>query len=316
MLGAFIIDDASAGSAALPHDYGSDDFPLVLQSTAITAAGAIATASADFTSPGTALHLLVNGVSANPDAPTLESAANRVRFRPLNASIQDSITIARADGGTFTQVASDSGLLPVPLTISSLRLSPGERAEIVLDLTAGSPVTLNATPRTPTSTNRYTRNFLQVSTTGTAPAPALPGTLNTIVPLDTTGALVRTITLSTVGRQHLINGVAGTNMAAMEANMIMVGLDDVEIWDVVNSTPNTVHHFHLHDVPFQVLSVGGQTPTGPNVGWRDTIEVPPRTTVRIAMKFTDFTDPEYMYMLHCHNLVHEDAGMMAALMVM
>jgi FtsP/CotA-like multicopper oxidase with cupredoxin domain len=33
------------------------------------------------------------------------------------------------------------------------------------------------------------------------------------------------------------------------------------------------------------------------------------------MQFTDFTDSEYMYMLHCHNLVHEDAGMMLGLMV-
>jgi FtsP/CotA-like multicopper oxidase with cupredoxin domain len=44
--------------------------------------------------------------------------------------------------------------------------------------------------------------------------------------------------------------------------------------------------------------------------------VPPGTTVRIAMRFTDFADNEYMYMLHCHNLVHEDSGMMIGLMVM
>ena len=36
----------------------------------------------------------------------------------------------------------------------------------------------------------------------------------------------------------------------------------------------------------------------------------------IAMQFTDYSDDTYGYMLHCHNTVHEDEGMMAMLMVM
>lgn len=127
--------------------------------------------------------------------------------------------------------------------------------------------------------------------------------------------MTRTLTLSNTGASQMINGVAGTTIDAIHDNMIMTGLDDIEVWDVVNATAALYHSFHLHDVPYQVISINGVAASGANLGWKDTIEVPPGATVKIAMQFTDFTDSEYMYMLHCHNLVHEDAGMMLGLMV-
>ena len=41
-----------------------------------------------------------------------------------------------------------------------------------------------------------------------------------------------------------------------------------------------------------------------------------QSTRQIAMQFVDFADNTYGYMLHCHNAIHEDEGMMAMLMVM
>ena len=69
-------------------------------------------------------------------------------------------------------------------------------------------------------------------------------------------------------------------------------------------------------MPFQVVSIGGAAPTGAILAWRDTIELPPGATVVIKLQFTDYSDDEYMYMLHCHNVIHEDDGMMLGLMVM
>jgi len=65
-----------------------------------------------------------------------EGPLHVVGLRLLNASLADSITVSRSDSAAFTQVASDAGLLPTPLSITSLRVSPGERAEIIIDLTA------------------------------------------------------------------------------------------------------------------------------------------------------------------------------------
>lgn len=317
LAGMMIIDDGSDANAALPHDYGADDIPLILQSTAVTSAGAFATANNNFTASASTLKFLVNGMSATDETPTLEVAYGRVRLRLLNASLTDSITVARSDSAAFTQVASDAGLLLEPISITSLRISPGERAEIVLDLTASDDaVKLQATVRNTTNGTRYTASMLSVSSTATSAADDLPATLNTITGLDTTDATTRTFTLSNSGASMLINGIAGTTMDIMDANAVMTTLGAVEQWTITNSSTNIYHNFHLHDVPFQIVSVAGSAPTGANTAWRDTIEVAPGTSVVIRMQFTDYADNEYMYMLHCHNVIHEDDGMMLALMVM
>jgi FtsP/CotA-like multicopper oxidase with cupredoxin domain len=84
--------------------------------------------------------------------------------------------------------------------------------------------------------------------------------LNRITAPDTATAITRTITLGTGGTLS-INGVQGTSLGAMRENTIMVRRDDVEVWDVVNATDSSFHSFHLHDVPFQVLRIGGQAPS-------------------------------------------------------
>jgi suppressor of ftsI/bilirubin oxidase len=109
-----------------------------------------------------------------------------------------------------------------------------------------------------------------------------------------------------------INGSAGTSMSSMA--MISTTLGAEEVWTVKNST-QLEHSFHLHDVPFQLISINGEDPTGVQLGWYDTFEVVGGGSLEIAMKFTDFSDDTYMYMLHCHLLQHEDEGMMASLMV-
>ncbi|MEV6346303.1 multicopper oxidase domain-containing protein [Actinoplanes sp. NPDC051851] len=317
LAGMMIVDDGSTANASLPNSYGADDIPIIMQSTAITSAAAFGITNASFTASGVTLKFLVNGVSATDETPTLSVAYGRVRLRLLNASLTDSITLALSDGATFTQVASDAALLPSPISISSLRISPGERAEIVLDLTSSdAAATLQATVRNTTNGTRYTVSMLSVSSTATTAADTLPTTLNTVTALDTTGATSRTFTLSNSGGTFLINGVAGTSMATMESNAVMTTLNAIEQWTITNSSTTIYHNFHLHDVPFQVVSVGGVAASGANTGWRDTIEVPPSTSVVIRMQFTDYADNEYMYMLHCHNVIHEDDGMMLALMVM
>lgn len=84
------------------------------------------------------------------------------------------------------------------------------------------------------------------------------------------------------------------------------------------------HHYGVDDVPvivqdkqvqFQVLSVDGKKPAPVLSGWKDTVFMPPGRTVRLAMRFTDYTDPNSPYMFHCHLLPHEDHGMMGQFVV-
>ncbi len=49
--------------------------------------------------------------------------------------------------------------------------------------------------------------------------------------------------------------------------------------------------------------------------WKDTVYLPPDKTVRIIAEFSDYADPDFPYMFHCHLLWHEDHGMMGQFVV-
>jgi len=102
-------------------------------------------------------------------------------------------------------------------------------------------------------------------------------------------------------------------MMNMDGTM-RVQLGDTELWRVINNSGQT-HVFHVHDVQFQIVDRNGAPPPAQEAGWKDTVVVRPQETVRIAMAFTDFADPDHPYMYHCHLLNHEDGGMMGQFLV-
>jgi spore coat protein A len=104
------------------------------------------------------------------------------------------------------------------------------------------------------------------------------------------------------------------------------GLDDIEIWEIHNSTPDA-HPIHLHLVAFQVLGrqkfradqdpvtgrltdiryVGQPMPPQPNErGPKDTVQMFPGEVTRVIARF----DRPGEYVWHCHILSHEDHEMM------
>src|SRR5207237_5241008 len=75
-----------------------------------------------------------------------------------------------------------------------------------------------------------------------------------------------------------------------------VKVGELQVWDVVNETLMD-HPFHLHGFFFQVLGVNGQPPAWRS--WEDVVNVPPRSTVRIAWMPDDRTGS---WIYHCHIL--------------
>jgi FtsP/CotA-like multicopper oxidase with cupredoxin domain len=126
-----------------------------------------------------------------------------------------------------------------------------------------------------------------------------------------------------MGMRWMINGrtFEMTDVARNER----VRLADSEVWDFVNQGMgggmmggmNQSHPMHIHGLQFKVLgrqvdprsvSVYDSLKDGfVDAGWHDTVLVTPGERVRLLMRFTDF---EGLYMYHCHNLEHEDMGMM------
>ena len=93
-----------------------------------------------------------------------------------------------------------------------------------------------------------------------------------------------------------------------------VNLGDTEIWEIFNSSPMP-HPFHIHSGQFQILDRDGLAPPPHELGFKDTVLVKGRETVRVIISFTDFSDSEHPYMYHCHMLEHEDRGMMGQFLV-
>ncbi len=87
---------------------------------------------------------------------------------------------------------------------------------------------------------------------------------------------------------------------------------DVEIWRFINrrfiGLLSMVHPVHIHLVHFLVLERNGRPPLPHESGWKDTVAVDKDEEVTVIAKFAHYRG---RYLLHCHNLEHEDHSMMA-----
>jgi FtsP/CotA-like multicopper oxidase with cupredoxin domain len=86
-----------------------------------------------------------------------------------------------------------------------------------------------------------------------------------------------------------------------------VDLDAVEVWEIENRSGGWFHPVHVHLVDFKILSRNGRAPFPQELGPKDVVYVGEGETVRLLMKFGPHRG---RYMLHCHNLPHEDHDMM------
>ncbi len=132
LAGLMIIDDDISNRLALPGRYGIDDIPVIVQDRRIAENGDM---SSQLENMGDIMglrgqYILVNGNIT----PTLESRAEVIRLRLLNGSNARIYNFGFSDNREFYQIASDGGLLTKPVALTRMRLAPGERAEILLDL--------------------------------------------------------------------------------------------------------------------------------------------------------------------------------------
>ncbi|MEQ8246653.1 MAG: multicopper oxidase domain-containing protein [Alphaproteobacteria bacterium] len=332
LAGLIFVDDDETATLDLPDDYGVDDVPLVLQDRAFDADGALLYGA----SMSTVMMgmrgdvLLVNGTIR----PYFEARTNRLRLRVLNGSNARFYTIGFADGRTFHQIGSDGGLLEHPHQTFRLTLAPGERAQIIVDVSDGRPALLRTFKTADVGTrgggmmggmmermmgDDLTFDVLDVRPNAAGGKSAsLPDRLISLERLDLSG-VVRTRRfvmrmgmggMMMGGSPHTING------RAMDLNRIdeTVRSGTTEIWQIENASM-MAHPFHIHDVQFRIIDRNGVPPAPGEMGLKDTVVVAPNERVRLLLRFSDYTDLERPYMYHCHILEHEDAGMMGQFLV-
>nr|BFE63061.1 multicopper oxidase domain-containing protein [Dactylosporangium thailandense] len=309
LAGLFLIDDDEPAQRALPHDYGVDDIPVLVQDKEFD--GDQLSMGDRFGSDIGVLgdEILVNGTPG----PYVDVRSGLVRLRLVNASTARIYDFTLADHRPFALVGTDGGLLERPAMTSHVRLSVGERAEIVVALQPGERLTLRSErPLGGSLDSRFNGgqdsfDILQLRAAATLTPAKLPETLVSTPRLDPAQA-AQTRNFEFQGRE--ING-DGMDMGRVDAVVVK---DTVEVWNVSNGH-DTPHSFHIHDVQFQVLTVDGHAPPPELSGWKDTVFMAPHQHYSVIARFADYADPATAYMFHCHVLKHEDEGMMGQFVV-
>ncbi len=301
LAGFIIIEDDESNSLDLPNRYGIDDIPLALQDRKFANNQINYSPSRMEIMRG---YIGDTFITNGAIRPILEAEAKEIRFRILNGSNSTVYNLGFSDNRNFNQIATDNSLLKAPVNLNKLTLSPGERAEIVVDLSGdlGSKIQLRE--------YRYGKTFLEIDINKRATSTStLPSNLTSLDNLNPNDA-VKT-------RKFVLGGGMMSdftiNGKSMNINRIdeIVPLGDIEIWEVTNSM-NIDHNFHIHATHFMIIEKNGSSA---NVfenekGYKDTVYVRGGESVKFIVQMIDYTNANIPYMYHCHFLEHEDAGMM------
>tara|TARA_B100000508_G_scaffold55003_3_gene42648 strand:- start:13578 stop:15257 length:1680 start_codon:yes stop_codon:yes gene_type:complete len=335
--GMILVRDSEEAGLNLPMDYGVDEFPLVLQTKGFDANGQILVHTDLDTS------VMVNGtVDAVTDFP-----AQVVRLRVLNGSSQRVMELGFSDNRSFSLIGTDGGLLSAPVNMTRYRIAPGQRADILVDLTTsqgdnfqlmsfaselpnalygasqpgmgpGATGSLPDYTSNPLNGNDYQLLDINVTAATANPIQTIPSSLASFTPIQEADAdVTRTLTFTSAGQMGDLSGPFLINGSSFDMNTInyTIPLNNTEIWSLTNQTP-IGHPFHIHDVQFFILDINGNPPPPELQGYNDVVMVPAGMgNVRFIAKFTEHTSDTVPYMYHCHMLTHEDDGMMGQFLV-
>ncbi len=293
--------------------------------------------------------MLVNGKAW----PYLDVEPRMYRFRILNGCNARILSLD-IGGPRLWQIGAEGGMFDVPVAMRELTLAPAERADVLVDFSGFSGMTLvvkNRKPRPPVATPAPPLTTVMQIRVGTTVTRQGPTTIPASLPGRTadlhSSVATRYITLNEVAPETAdwylnLNGVRFDGGSATESPRV----GDVEDWVFVNLTADT-HPMHMHLVTFQVVGrtrfdvdayasaygdengvPGGFDPTpfalGPMLppepeerGFKDTVKANPGYFTTIRAKFdlpAGVTTPQ-TYVYHCHIVEHEDNDMMRPFVV-
>ena len=252
-------------------------------------------------------YYLING--RIPAAPTTFTAkpGQRIRIRIINAGSDTAFRVALA-GHSMTVTHTD-GYPVLPTEVDALLMGMGERYDVIVTAADGVfPLVALAEGK-----NALARALLSTGA-GTAPDPGFqPPELNkrvgtvdmfTATPAVDLGSAQPDVNLSAVlagDMMHYnwtINGEPFSQTTPLQINQ---GQRAVLTF---NNTTMMWHPMHLHGHTFQVVKPDGSR--GPR---KDTVIVLPNQKVSVNL----IADNPGIWMMHCHNTYHQEAGMLTSL---
>ncbi|MCX7153034.1 MAG: multicopper oxidase domain-containing protein [Proteobacteria bacterium] len=233
-----------------------------------------------------------------------------------------------AAGSTYlpmTVIANDGNLLPRAVDVTSFKQGVAERFDLIIDFSKFKPGTeLFISNRGEQTNGRGPTGKLL--TTG---QDALKFIVEAARPglTDNSTKIVNGMALRPLPAAVVLTGaktkewVWGRGNGAWNANGVTfdryaapyeVKEGSSEVWVHKNGGGSWSHPLHVHYEEGRILSYNGAAqpdPTKPLEGGRkDVYRIDPSATITTAMRFRDYKG---IYPMHCHNVVHEDHGMMA-----
>jgi FtsP/CotA-like multicopper oxidase with cupredoxin domain len=328
MAGLLIVDDDEESALGLPS--GAREIPLLLQDRRIGADGDFV-----FAPMG---HERMEGFFGDvafgngTREPTVNVDSAMYRLRVVNVTSARITRLALSTGAPMTLIGVDGGLLSAPVQVEYIDLGTGERADLLVDfsgLPVGTRVMLKSLAFPPpyrgmggmggggmgggmggmmggAAGQGTEMDLLEFTVTRAVrerawePRPFPVFTL----PERTQSSRTREFRFQSMRMQHTING----REFEMERVDERVPFGSTEIWRFVNES-QFPHPVHMHEVQFRILSrTGGRNALFPwEQGLKDTVLLFPGETVEVVARFDAYRG---MFLMHCHNLVHEDMGMM------
>jgi spore coat protein A len=312
LAGMYQLTDPLEASLPIPH--GDYDVPLIVSDKMFNADGSLLFSNNDSAGFYGDV-ILVNG----RPWPAMKVQRRKYRFRILNASPSRSYKWSLSTGDTMAVIATDAGIMPAPQYVQSFRHGVAERYEVVIDFAKYKPgqriVLRNTSPKNNinfTNTDKIMA-FDVVADAFPTTDNSVPAQLNPNQPTmrlkESDAVATRKFDFVRVSGKWTINGKTWDDVVRSGYTSVLANpkMDDVEIWELRNPSGGWHHPAHIHFTDFKVLSRNGGPPLPHERGAKDVVFLGENESVRLLIKFDGGRGK---YMIHCHNLVHEDHDMM------
>lgn len=328
MAGLFLIHDEHEAALSLPSDHS--DLPLVIQDRQFDDNNQLVyntTGMMDQMVGFLGNQILVNG------KPEFSFSADRraYRLRLMNGSNSRIYKLAWEDATSLNVIGTEGGLLETPLIRDYITFAPAQRIDLWVDFGQWEPNTTARMIHLPASLPGGRQQFpiftVDIQNTDRE-MTALPENFPPHDELTIEQAVntqnPRSFSLQQgMGMRWTINGRTFDMLDVAREESVV--LDEVEIWEFINqisggmgmSGMSQPHPMHIHGLQFKILerqlesdvlsSYDSVSHGFVDEGWHDTVLVMPGERVKLLMRFEDFPG---LYLYHCHNLEHEDMGMM------
>jgi spore coat protein A, manganese oxidase len=307
LAGMYIVEDEY--DRDLPFPKGEYEVPLIIQDKTFARDGSLI--FDDKLERGVYGDvMLVNGVPW----PRMEVANRKYRFRALNAGASRTCQLSLSTGDDLIVIGTDAGLIESPVRTKTLRMAMAERYGFIIDFSKypiGTRVILRnvALPANLDVDGRSQQLMCFDVVHQETDDSSIPDRIRPFDLLPVSSAVRnRTFRFDRNNREWKINNLLW-DKKRVDANP---NVGDIEIWTLVNPGGGWVHPIHIHLVDLQLLDRNGLPPLPYEKGWKDVFYVADNETVRVITKFGPH---EGKYMMHCHNIVHEDHDMMTQFQV-